>query len=330
MLANLPEFEVVALAADAGEALDTLKTKKIDIVLLDVEMPGASGIDALPSILERGDGAQVLIVSSNAEDGAEAAVKALALGAADTLPKPGTGYFAGRFSQVLAERLRKIGRASREQKESVALESEQPEFSLRPVPTERPTCLALGASTGGLHALNEFLGALPVTVSAPILITQHLPPVFMPFFARQIEAASGRPARVARNGSRLKPGEVLVAPGDAHMGLRRNGNHAAVELVDTPASSGCMPSVDVMLAAMGDVYGKNGLGVIFSGMGRDGLVGSEALIARGGGVLVQDQQSCAVWGMPKAVADAGLASAVLPPHALARCVGGIARGAPWR
>jgi two-component system chemotaxis response regulator CheB len=114
------------------------------------------------------------------------------------------------------------------------------------------------------------------------------------------------------------------------MGLKRNGNHAAVELVDTPASSGCMPSVDTMLAAMGDVYGKNGLAVIFSGMGRDGLVGSAALVGRGGGVLVQDQHSCAVWGMPKAVADAGLASAVLPPHALARCVGAIARGVPWK
>jgi two-component system chemotaxis response regulator CheB len=331
MISTYSEFEVVALAADAAEALDGLKANEVDIVLLDVEMPGASGLEALPDILAKGEGAQVLIVSSNCEDGAEAAVKALALGAADTLPKPGTGNFAGRFAEVLAERLRKIGRAGREQKEAGRQRiTSAPPSRLRPLPKDRPRCLALGASTGGLHALNEFLAALPPAVDAPILITQHLPPVFMPYFARQIEKASGRHTRVARNGTRLKGGEVLVAPGDAHLGLRRHGGHVSVELVDAPASSGCMPSVDTMLASLAEAYGKFGLAVVFSGMGRDGLVGSALLSERGGAVFVQDQHSSAVWGMPRAVADAGLASAVLPPKDLARCVTAITKGVAWK
>lgn len=330
MISPHKEFEVVALAANAGEALEGLKATPVDIVLLDVEMPGTSGLEALPQILEQGEGAQVLIVSSICEDGAEATVKALALGAADTLPKPGTGNFGGRFADVLAERLRKIGRASRE-KESVAEAAPVvPQFKLRPMPENRLECIALGASTGGLHALNEFFAALPRQIGVPILITQHLPPVFMSFFAKQVEASSGRNARVAIQGLRLRPDEIIVASGEAHLGLKRHGNYVTVEMVEAPASSGCMPSVDTMLYAVGEVYGAGGLGVVLSGMGRDGLVGSAHLIDQGGAVIVQEQQSCAVWGMPRSVADAGLASAVLTPGELAGCAVARARGAPWK
>lgn len=330
MISAYKEFEVVALAANAREAIETLRSIAVDIVLLDVEMPGTSGIQALPQILEEGDGAQVLIVSSICEDGAEATVKALALGAADTLPKPGTGNFVGRFAEVLAERLRKIGRARRELEDAASRGGRAHMANLRRLPVERPACLALGASTGGLHALTEFFTALPRRIGVPILITQHLPPVFMPFFARQIEAVAGRPAHVARQGMRLRPDEIIVASGEAHIGLCRHGNHVSVTLDDTPASSGCMPSVDIMLDAVAEIYGKNGLGVILSGMGRDGLIGSARLVDRGGAVIVQDQETCAVWGMPRVVADAELASAILTPAELAECVASLAHGDLWK
>ena len=312
MVAAEPDFEVVALAGNAAEALDALRSVRVDIVLLDVEMPGTSGLDALPEVLRAGKGASVLVVSSMAEDGAEVTVRALAQGAADTLPKPGTGYFAGRFSQVLAGRLRRIGRARRLQAGSTLSPPDVP-IRLRDM-SDRPVgCVALGASTGGPHPLTEFLRALPPRIGAPILVTQHLPALFMPYFARQLASASGRAVHLAEEGQRLADDIVHVAPGHAHLCVERHGAGARVKLTRERAPSGCLPSVDPMLASVGDAYGEAGLGIMLSGMGRDGLAGSREIVARGGAMMAQDRQSCAVWGMPRVVAEAGLACAVLPP-----------------
>jgi two-component system chemotaxis response regulator CheB len=324
MLAAHKEFEVVALAATAGEAIAELRTVQVDIILLDVEMPGTSGLEALPEILVRGAGARVLIVSSLCENGAEAAVRALALGAADTLPKPGTGNFAGRFSDVLAERLRRLAPSRAPAVGTI------PPVRLPVMPEHKLGCVAIGASTGGLHAISEFLCALPAMVGAPLLITQHLPPVFIPFFARQVQLASGRTTRVAEDGLVLRPEEVVLAPGDAHLGFEQQGSRVVARLDRRSTESGCLPSVDVMLAATASVYGRSAVGVILSGMGRDGLAGSRRLVERGGLVIVQDRASAAVWGMPRVVAEAGLASAVLPPTELARRVTARAQGASWK
>ena len=328
MVAATAEFEVVALAGTAGEALDALKTVEVDIVLLDVEMPGGSGLDALPEIIRAGKGAQVLIVSSMAEEGAEVTVRALAEGAADTLPKPGTGFFAGRFSEVLAERIRKIGRAKRQQDRAAPAADEA--IRLRDMPDAPLGCVALGASTGGLHALVEFLRALPPKIGAPILVTQHLPAIFMPYFARQLETASGRSACLAEDGRRLADEIVHVAPGDAHLCVESKNGTVRVRLDRKCAPSGCLPSVDPMLNSVADAYREAGVGVMLSGMGRDGLIGSHRLIDQGGAMLAQDQHSAAIWGMPRGVAEAGLASAVLPPRELARRIGQRAGVVPWK
>jgi len=330
MVSSQKDMEVVALAANVQEALAALQRTRFDIVLLDVEMPGMSGLDAIPEILRRGKGARIIVVSSIADEGAETAVRALALGAADTLPKPGAGNFGGRFAEVLCERLRRIGASPNQSMLPAADLAEPVSFTLRPAQDSRLGCRALGASTGGLHALSEFLRALPTRISSPILITQHLPPVFMPYFARQIEAASGRPAAVAEEGAVLTPERILIAPGDGHLALERVGSQVQVRLTTAPASSGCMPSVDTMLWSVSEVYGRNGVAVVFSGMGRDGLVGSARIADRGGVVLVQNQQSSAVWGMPRAVAEAGLASAVLAPAELARRVAARTEMLAWK
>jgi two-component system chemotaxis response regulator CheB len=300
MIAAHDDFEIVALAGSAREALDALKAVRADVILLDVEMPGGSGLEALPEIVRMGRGARVLIVSSMAEDGADTTVRALALGAADTLPKPGIGNFAGRFSQVLADRLRRIGRAERE---------------------------PVAASTGGLPALFEFLRPLPKKIGAPILVTQHLPPVFMSHFARQLTAASGRKARVVDHGDLIDDDVIHVAPGEAHLCVEPSKEGVRIRLDVRRVASGCRPSADPMLASVGDVYGPAAVGIVLSGMGRDGLVGSRRLVDRGGAVLAQDRHSAAVWGMPRVVAEAGLASAVLPPAELARR---IAERASWK
>jgi two-component system chemotaxis response regulator CheB len=279
--------------------------------------------------VQQGNGARVLIVSSLCEDGADSAVEALALGAADTLPKPGTGHFAGRFSEVLAERLRRIGRVEREGNPEPTV-ANRDAIRLRAMAEHRLGCLALGASTGGLHALGEFLKALPARIGAPILVTQHLPGVFMPFFARQIEVASGRVAMVAEDGMLLHQEQLCIAPGDAHLTLHRVGGRVRVLLDNNPVSSGCLPSVDPMFASVATIYGKAGMGIVFSGMGRDGLIGSARIIDAGGSIMVQNQQSSAVWGMPGAVAEAGLASAVLSPTELAGRVAARVEGAPWK
>jgi two-component system chemotaxis response regulator CheB len=323
MLAGYDEFEVAAIAANAEEAIDALAGTRIDIVLLDVEMPGRSGLEVLPDLLVVGQGARVLVVSSSCDEGAEAALKALALGAADTLAKPGTGRFAGRFSDELADRLRRIGRAGAPA--APAAEA----LRLRTAPAHRLACLALGASTGGLPAVTGLLKALPAMIGAPILVTQHLPDVFIPFFARQIEAACGRTVRVAQDGLPLQPEQVLLAPGDAHLGLEQQGGRVLVRLQAGASASGCLPSVDVMLGAVAGVYGRGAVGVVLSGMGRDGLEGARRIVDRAGAIFVQDRASCAVWGMPGAIAEAGLASAVLPPADLARRIVARAGAASW-
>ena len=320
MVASDPHFLVVGEAAGAADALAALRRAPVDIVLLDVEMPGTSGLAALPDILREGRGARVLIVSSMAADGAAAMVEALQLGAADTLPKPGGGRMTGTFSAQLLAKMHAVGRASAQGALAALppLSARRPGSGVRPQAEEPLACLAIGASTGGLHAIAALFAALPPRIGVPILLTQHLPAVFMPFFARQLQLASGRETLVAEAGLALVPDRILLAPGDAHLVLRRGRGGVVAALEDGPSAAGCLPSVDPMLAAAGEHFGAGALGVVLTGMGRDGTEGARRLVAHGGSVLVQDAASATVWGMPRAVAEAGLAADVLDPAGIAR------------
>jgi two-component system chemotaxis response regulator CheB len=326
MVASNPDFEVVALAGNSNEALDALRSVKVDIVLLDVEMPGTSGLEALPAIIKAGRGARVLIVSSMAEDGAEVTVRALAEGAADTLPKPGTGYFAGRFSEVLADRLRRIGRAGRSDRDKVP-GPDNDAIRLRDMPDRPLGCVALGASTGGLHALVEFLRALPARIGATILVTQHLPTIFMPI-SRGSSVCFRRAACAADEGQLLtmisstSPGRC---PSLCRTERRQGAGAARLQMCAVG-----LPVGDPMLSSVADIYGEGAVGVILSGMGRDGLVGSQRVVEQGGAMMAQDQVTSAIWGMARAVAEAGLASAVLPPGELARRIGQRVEASSWK
>ena len=185
--------------------------------------------------------------------------------------------------------------------------------------------VAIGASTGGIHALGAFFAALPDRIGVPIIITQHLPPPFMAVFARQLSVGAKRETLVAEDGMQLLPDRIVIAPGEAHLVVEEYAGRLIVRLSKTRASSGCMPSVDPMLASAGAVLGSAALGIILTGMGRDGCEGARRLVDAGGAIIAQDQASCAVWGMPRAVTEAGLACAVLPPDKIARRVAGRAQ-----
>ncbi|WP_298689450.1 chemotaxis-specific protein-glutamate methyltransferase CheB [uncultured Sphingomonas sp.] len=341
ILSPLPDFEIVATASSAAQALARLDATTVDIVLLDLAMPGMDGFAALPEILKRGRGARVLIVSASAGVGAEACVRAMTLGAADTLEKPVAGGFADHFRLDLVDKLRRIGGDSRVPDRAVVREvapAARPELDLpamrQPVPGVID-CLAIGASTGGLHALSALFAALPPSCDMPILVTQHLPASFMPYFADQMSTITGRPATVAREGMSLLPGQLLIAPGDAHITVGMIGGCPRILLNRDPAPSACMPSVDPMLASVAQVYAERAFAVVLSGMGRDGMIGARALVEAGGEVAVQNRATSVVWGMPGSVAKAGLAATIASPAQIAariveRVEGRAARLAPWR
>jgi two-component system chemotaxis response regulator CheB len=304
-------YKVSAAVSDVRAALSFLSREQVDIILLDVEMPGLDGLTALPDIIAAGRGAKVLIVSSTCEEGAGATMRALALGAADTLVKPAHGGMIGGFTVALEDKLGRLVGANRT---AAAL----PPASPAPAAFD---IVAIGASTGGIHALSALLRALPAGFSTPILITQHLPASFMSYFAAQVAVLASRPCEVASDHARIRSGRVLVAPGDAHLRcVRLADGDVSLRLITAPSKSGCMPSVDPMLASVADVYGARALAVILSGMGRDGAEGAHAVYGAGGCVVAQDEATSVIWGMPGAVVRSGIAAAMLPPEEIGRMI----------
>ena len=318
------DLELAAAENSAEGALATLLQSAPDVILLDLDMPGMGGLDAIPQFIELAAPARVLVVSSLTVRGAEHTLAALSLGAADTLAKPRPGKFDKEYRATLLRKIRLLGRVAKRAR----FKSASPAQALRPAAKVAPHLLAIGASTGGIHALGQLLGSLPSKVNLPILITQHLPGSFMDPFVRQLRAASGRGAVVAHEGMVVLPGQIVVAPGDAHLTVAANPRgEAIVRLEGGPTASGCRPSVDPMFASCARVYGPHAMGIVLSGMGRDGADGAARIVAAGGTILAQDAATSAVWGMPGAEASAGLAAAVLPPEKIAARVAAAVSGA---
>ena len=320
MVEGDPALEVVATASSAERAIAQLADTPADVVLLDLEMPGMGGLKALPGLLQTAKEVQVLVVSALTDEGAEATMAALSVGAADTMLKPQPGGFDADYRKQLIGKIKALGRSATDTRDSSAAhvgEARRPQDLPR---SRRPEVLAIGASTGGIHAINLLLRALPREFDLPIFITQHLPASFVPVFARQIETASGRETIIAQNGTEARAGTIIIAPGHAHIVARRVADRIIMKLSTDDVPSGCTPSVDPMLSSLAQACDGRVLAVILSGMGRDGLEGARELARQGGTIYAQDAETSAVWGMPGAVTKDGLTSLVAPPEELARGV----------
>lgn len=318
MLSASGEVEVVGEAATSKQALLLLQNIQADIVLLDIEMPERSGLDALPDILEAAGGGRVIVVSSFVEENGPAAIKALELGACDTLAKPGKFGFAGRFPELLVEKVVRLGKSTR----LVSRKGLETAFDSSNINIQfeisRPDCIAIGASTGGIPIIYEIIRNLPDELDCPVFIAQHLPDAFMEFFARQLSAQTDRKVCVPKPGTEICERTVYISPGSAHLVCSQNGRRRKIEHLAHYTGSRYSPSVDALFESVADVYGSGALAVILSGMGNDGATGAVRLSDAGANIIVQDAESSVVWGMPGAVAKAGLANAILPPAHICR------------
>lgn len=310
---------VLAGTAPNGRvALDLVDTVAPDILLLDLDMPVLDGVAALPLLLRRRPGLSVVVVSTLTRRNAEISLRCLTLGALDYLPKPSGPRdltASAAFRDELVGKLHGLSarhRVGRPGSAPAASPAWRPP-RLRPGAAVPARAVLIGASTGGPRAVIQVLRSLaPAAHEMPILVVQHMPPIFTSVFAAQIAAETGLAAAEARDGERVVAGRVFVAPGGRHMGLRSDGASVVVRLDDGPALHHCRPSVDVLLNEAAEVYGAAAMAVILTGMGTDGLDGARRLAALGAAIVAQDEASSVVWGMPGAVAKAGLARQVLP------------------
>lgn len=315
-----PELEVVGIAANGAIAVAKVEQLKPDIVTLDVEMPELDGLGALAAIRKTNRALPIIMFSTLTERGASATLEALSLGASDYVTKPANvGSVAAAMESVRRELIPKIKslvRRSTPAATRAAADPTPPPPLKVPVshvpPTGRCDVVAIGSSTGGPIALASVLGMLPGNLGVPVVVTQHMPPVFTRLLAQRLDGSMPIRVREAEEGDILSPGTVYIAPGDYHMTFRRGPAGVQVVLNQNDPVNYCRPAVDVMYQSICDVYRGDVLAVVLTGMGHDGRDGAALLKSKGAQVIAQDESSSVVWGMPGAVAQAGLADAVLP------------------
>lgn len=318
VLAGDPELEVAGTAANGRLALARLEQVAPDVVVLDVEMPELDGLQTLAELRRRQPRLPVIMFSTLTERGAIVTLDALARGASDYVTKPsntaGIADAAQRVRDELVPRIKALVLRGHGGRHAVRGTIAPPVPRAVRGPVE---AIVLGISTGGPNALATLVPELPADLGVPVLIVQHMPPVFTRFLAERLAARARLPVVEAQAGMPAEPGHVYVAPGDFHLVVERQGPGAArLRTTQDPPEHSCRPAVDVLFRSAARAYGAGTLGVVMTGMGHDGCAGAEAIRAAGGQVLVQDEASSVVWGMPGAVVEAGHADRILPLHLL--------------
>lgn len=360
-----PGLTVVGHAANGQEALDRLAELAPDVVILDIEMPVMDGLTALPQLRRRRPDLPIIMFSTLTERGASATLEALGLGAADYVAKPSnTGSFqqtAQQITSILVPKIKALhqprqrripvrpssraGQTPPARQPGQAAQAPQPStrpLSRRAVETASimsqpvktaprrlgppPALVVIGLSTGGPNALSQLIPQLPANLPIPVLITQHMPPIFTRLLAERLNAQSAISVAEATDGAEPRPGEVWLAAGGHHLRVTMRAGRAVLVLDDGPPVHSCKPAVDPMFASAVQAFGNRVLGVVLTGMGNDGFDGAKLIHQAGGRVLAQDEASSVVWGMPGIIARAGLAEQILPLDRVAQSIVELAGG----
>ena len=322
-----PSIEVVGAAANGREALEKIPVVKPDLVILDYEMPEMDGLETLREIRKLVGGPKVIFFSSYTRQGAKVSLDALWQGADDYATKVTADNLAAATLCVQNELIPKIKGLCESASgasggvlpvATVYATGEAPGAAPSAPPSTTPHAslsraevVAIGASTGGPRALSTVIEALPADFPLPILVVQHMPPLFTRSLAERLASRSVLRCAEGVDGALLEPGTVWIAPGNWHMTVAREGTEARIRLTGDPPENSCRPSVDPLFRSVAEVYGPNALGVLLTGMGQDGLLGARRIHERQGRILVQDEATSVVWGMPGAVARAGLAQKIV-------------------
>lgn len=330
MLESDPMIRVVARVANGAAALAEMIAARADVLVLDIEMPVMDGMTALPQILQADPSLRVIMASTLTTRGADVAMRALRLGASDYIPKPAASEIADEsFRAELLVKVRGQAHLRRRQMAQqqqaggrpTALAGAKPAAPgaphLRPASRFRPALLAIGSSTGGPQALFTLVQGLGRDIPVPVVLTQHMPSSFIPMLAEHLNRLGAMPCGPAEDGQTLQPGRIHLAPGDHHLCIEPAGGVLRARISNAPAENFCRPAVDPMLRSAAAATGGRLLIAMLTGMGHDGLAGTRVAIEAGGTAIAQDEATSVVWGMPGAIAQAGLCHAVLPLPRLA-------------
>jgi two-component system, chemotaxis family, protein-glutamate methylesterase/glutaminase len=321
-----PAVQLVASCPNGKVAVNEAARIKPEVVVLDIEMPEMDGLTALPKLIAAVPGLKVIMASTLTLRNADVSMRAMAAGAADYIPKPSsTAEMTGAdiYKRELIEKVKALGAAFRQatggrgEGPTPALARKlapvvRAPIALRQLTPRRRQVLAIGSSTGGPQALFGLFAELKGKLDVPVLITQHMPKTFTTILAEHLRRIVGGNCDEAKDGEALKNGHIYIAPGDQHMTVVQQGAQRLIRLNQDPPENFCRPAVDPMFRSLAAVFGQSALAVVLTGMGADGLKGGKVLAATDGALIAQDEASSVVWGMPGAVATAGVCNAVVP------------------
>ncbi len=322
VIAGLPGIEVAGTANNGKVALSKIKSLKPDVVTLDIEMPVMSGIEVLENIQDMKNPPRIIMLSTLTFKGGEMTIRALELGAFDFIPKPLSGTMAENKKSVLDALepiVKTLGRQSLKQSPSL----KKPAVS-RVVPRKtkapsgglltKPEVIAIGISTGGPNALAKMMPALPRDLSVPVVIVQHMPPLFTQSLAKSLDSKCAITVKEASDGDEMKPGMAFIAPGGKQMKVMRGGpgKNGVIKITDDPPENSCKPSADFLFRSVASQFASKAAGVIMTGMGNDGSKGLQIMKNKGAVIIAQDEPSCTVYGMPKEPIETGVADIVTP------------------